>query len=676
MYKFFLAIMVIFFFSCTKQETEEFIPMAEKGVLDLRQWDFEKNGNVSLNGEWEFYWEQLLSSDDFNNLEKDIKKEFIQVPKSWKGKEINGKKIDQFGYATYRLKVLLNDNFPQQFSINTPYIPTACTILVNGDLVSSIGHVSTNKHNSKPGFINQIFAFNSEVDSLEIVIQVSNSSFYKAGLAYDIQLGSLRNINRSRIAKLSFELFLIGGILIMALFFISFYAFRPIDKSALYFGFYCLMISIYSFFVGSPHLMLLSDLPFWFQTNIIRITAYLFPLFLVLFFHEVFPNERKKFSIYLFVLPSVVLAILTIVLPIRISSPLIIFFRYLFVFTLFYIGYIIIRAMINKRESALVLLVGFLFLFIFTMNDILHHHEIIQTTNLVSLGVFVFIATQSYFLSIRFAKSFKKSERLALELAHINKNLENSIKQGTLEISQQKEEITTQAEQLKKTNEKLIELGHFKDNLTHMIVHDLKNPLNVIHSLPDILSPGDDIKLIRKAGSQMLSLITNILDVHKYEDSKMELNSENLFLTKIVTESINQTKSLSNDKRINIINKVDEALKVFGDNEILERVFINLITNAIKFTPKDGKITIDASYEKNDTVKISVEDTGVGISPKMLENIFDKFVQAIAKKSGEARSTGLGLTFCKLAVEAHGGKIWAESPKNGGAVFYFTLPVA
>ncbi|RLD78045.1 MAG: hypothetical protein DRJ07_13795 [Bacteroidetes bacterium] len=676
MYKIILFILIISFFSCSKQEVGKIIPKAQKGVLDLRDWDFNEDGLINLNGEWEFYWEQLLSSEDISNPKKVLQKELIQVPKNWKGKEINGKKIDQFGYATYRLKVLLNDNSPGKFSFSVMYIPTASNIFVNGELVSKHGVVGTTDKETKPGFVNKIIDYTAETDSLDIIIQVSNFQFYKAGLAYSIQLGEVGQSNRKRTTKFGVELFFLGAIFIMAIFFIGFYIYRPIDKSSLYFGIFCLLIATYSFFVGLSHLMFLDNLAFNFQTNIIRYTAYLFPFILIMFFKEIFPKEHKKWSIYLLVYPSIAFAVLTLILPISISSPLIIYYRYIIILIFIYLTYVIIKAIKKKRAGAKTLLSGFSFLFLFIFNDILYHAEIIKSSNLFFVGVFIFIISLSYYLSAKFAMAFNKSERLSLELNQVNENLEDRISKRILEISQQKEEITAQAEELRTTNDKLLEIDQFKESLIHMIAHDLKNPLNIIYSLPDMLSPGDDINIMKRAASQMLHLITNMLDVQKYENSTMKLNSTDLILTEIVTEAINQTNYLYSEKEIQLINNINTELKIFADREIIERVFVNLLTNAVKFTPKNGKITVDASIGVDGMVQVSVKDTGIGISKEMLENIFNKFAQIIAKKSGQASSTGLGLAFCKVAVEAHKGEIWAESTTNEGATFYFTLPIA
>jgi len=117
------------------------------------------------------------------------------------------------------------------------------------------------------------------------------------------------------------------------------------------------------------------------------------------------------------------------------------------------------------------------------------------------------------------------------------------------------------------------------------------------------------------------------------------------------------------------------------DRDLFTRVLINLLGNALKFTPADGSITVGARLEapsdpdRNPVVVFFVKDTGEGIPKEDLGKIFDKFAQAESRKAGRKNSTGLGLTFCKLAVEAHGGRIWAESEPGKGSTFYFTIPL-
>lgn len=244
-------------------------------------------------------------------------------------------------------------------------------------------------------------------------------------------------------------------------------------------------------------------------------------------------------------------------------------------------------------------------------------------------------------------------------------------------LAEQKKEIENQAKQLQTTNEKLIALDTFKQGLTSMIVHDLKNPLNGILNVSTSYAAESQVLQMKQMGQQMLNIVLNILDVHKYEDSQMAVDKMAVSLLKISQQAASTVQFLAKQKNINLTNNINSAFYVYADSEIMERVFVNLLTNAIKYTPNNGFITLNATTDKNqNNIKVYITDTGSGIPEDKTHLVFTKFGQVFAKKSGNVRSTGLGLTFCKMAVEAHGGEITVESEINKGTTFWFTLQTA
>ena len=218
-------------------------------------------------------------------------------------------------------------------------------------------------------------------------------------------------------------------------------------------------------------------------------------------------------------------------------------------------------------------------------------------------------------------------------------SLEQIVKERTAEIETQKEEILTQSKELRAKNEKLIEMDHFKEGMTGMIVHDLKNPLNTILSLTKEQE-------LQQAGEQMLNMVLNILDVQKFENAQVKIQPIDFDFQSCLNDVLQQTKFLFERKSIQIFNKVKPECVVKGDYELIHRVSINLLSNAIKYTPNNGIITIrcEQDPENLNNVKLSFIDTGTGIPPDKLHLIFDKFMQIEAKDSGSVRSTGLGLT--------------------------------
>ena len=256
---------------------------------------------------------------------------------------------------------------------------------------------------------------------------------------------------------------------------------------------------------------------------------------------------------------------------------------------------------------------------------------------------------------------------VSINNALLYENLEHNVRERTAEVVKQKEELESAYEKLKALDE-------FKEGMTGMIVHDLKNPLNAILN-PGTGSRDEQLKMVQQSGKQMLNMVQNILDVYKYEDSKMRIFTKEVYLYDIAREAGRQVRFLVDRKSITFKNLIHTNLGVIGDEEILERVFVNLLTNAIKYTPSMGKITISSKVE-NGMVWCGVADTGVGIPLDKQDTVFLRFGQVSAKRSGSIRSTGLGLTFCKMAVEAHDGLMGVESEVGKGTSFWFTLPEA
>ena len=239
-------------------------------------------------------------------------------------------------------------------------------------------------------------------------------------------------------------------------------------------------------------------------------------------------------------------------------------------------------------------------------------------------------------------------------------------------LNEQKQHIEEQADKLKLANDRLIQLDHFKESMTGMIVHDLKNPLNAIINYTEDKSDLTQ-NIIGQAGRQMLNMVMNILDVQKFEDAQMHLETEDQNLNQIVRSALGQVEFLRHEKNLDIVNNCSSNLTVKVDPGIMERVFINLLTNAIKYSSLNGKIVLETENYSEEHIKVSVIDYGEGIPSDKLDTVFDKFQQIQPKKAGKVRSTGLGLTFCKLALESHGERIGVASEIGEGTTFWFTL---
>jgi len=241
-----------------------------------------------------------------------------------------------------------------------------------------------------------------------------------------------------------------------------------------------------------------------------------------------------------------------------------------------------------------------------------------------------------------------------------------------LKLEQRNQEIKTQAQVLEETNHKLRELDQFKQTLTGMIAHDLKNPLNTIigYSENGVESAS---QVIYQSGKRILNLVQNMLDVQKFEDAQIQPTLENISAYELANKATQQVSLLAQEKNLVIRNDISSSIFIQADAELTERIFVNLLTNAIKYSTQNQLIILNAKAI-SDMIQIWVKDNGTGIPSEFLPQVFEKFTQVEAKKSGMARSTGLGLTFCKMATEIQGGNISVESELDKGSKFIFSLP--
>ena len=236
--------------------------------------------------------------------------------------------------------------------------------------------------------------------------------------------------------------------------------------------------------------------------------------------------------------------------------------------------------------------------------------------------------------------------------------------------------------QLKKYSEELKELNATKDKYFSIIAHDLKNPFNSIMGLSDIIKNEAkylDIATIEQYASiinttskNTFRLLENLLDWARVQQSKMPFQPISLILKNVASDVIELMVEKANSKMIAIINYIPDNMIIVADKNMLETIFRNLVSNALKFTPVNGKIEIMATLHVN-RYEISVKDTGVGIKNEDIGKIFEIGSGFSTRGTENEKGTGLGLLLCKEFVEKHHGKIWVESEEGKGSTFTFSI---
>jgi len=237
--------------------------------------------------------------------------------------------------------------------------------------------------------------------------------------------------------------------------------------------------------------------------------------------------------------------------------------------------------------------------------------------------------------------------------------------------------------QLQQSFEKLRELEKVRDSLVHMIVHDMSGPLAIIRNYLELtessLEQDKDRTIISRyvgnsisAVDRLSEMVRNLLDISRMEEGRMPMNVRFCDLPSLVREVIDQYEPLFRSQNIRAISP-ETPMAGFCDYELVRRVVENLVRNALKYIEKDGELKVVVTPQGKE-LRISITDTGPGIAAEYQEKIFEKFGRGKVLPGGRQHSAGLGLTFCKLAVEAHGGRIGVESDGAHGSTFWFTLP--
>ncbi|MEW5816179.1 MAG: 7TM diverse intracellular signaling domain-containing protein, partial [Spirochaetota bacterium] len=404
--------------ACGNRGSPKKPPLAKAGVLDLRTWDLQRDGAVPLAGEWELYWNVLLTPDAFSGETPPERTGFITVPKAWNGYKVQGKKISGRGYATYRLLLLCSEIIaPAALKFNT--ISTAYMVYANGKIVSRVGSVGKTLETMTPQYRPHVADITIEkIRQVEIIIQVSNFYHRMGGIRDPILFGVEDTIHSLRETNLILNIFLIGAILIMGLYHAGLYGLRREEKSTLYFAVFCFLITLYALLGDEKFFVLLFPGAGWvFSYTLILFSVYLAVPVFAMFIYSLFPMEFPKLVLRICQALGIIFSGTALFRSLNSRLPLDLVYQIFTLVVSIYAFHIFILAFVRRREGAGVFLFGYLIFFLTVVNDLLRDNRIIFSSSLIPLGLFIFIFSQSFLLSMRFSKALTtvKVQRKELE---------------------------------------------------------------------------------------------------------------------------------------------------------------------------------------------------------------------------------------------------------------------
>ncbi|MFC5405341.1 ATP-binding protein [Cohnella soli] len=626
-------------------------PKAVHGVLDLTNWDMGSQGSVKLAGEWGFYWQRLLASEDWDKPGAPVPDAVTSVPAVWDQYRIDGKRLPGYGFATYRLKVKLDaDKVPDSLALTVPIMSTANKVMIDGRTVAASGKVAQSSEEAVAAYAPRTVVFQPPGPTFDIIVQVSNYLYPEGGTWYAMELGTEEQIFASDKQQFAVEMIVLGSSLMIGLYHIFIFLQNRRSRSALYFGLLCLMVAIRLLAVKDVFLLqLLPSADIRLVIFLEHVTYYGGIVFGALYRRHLYPDDFSKKIVYPTVWIGSGFILSAVLLPTEMYTKWISAFHLLAWFSSGYNLFGLAVAAWRKREGAWlhiigtsVSLAGLVHDILFLLNPQLYHGGGIPIAH---IGMIAMIGIEAIALSRRFSNAFRTIETMS---------------------------------------EKLISQDRLKDEFLANTSHELRTPIHgIINLSQSVIDSGtDNLNDIQRAnlGSvlsvarRLAALIDDILDFSRLRNRDIILHLRNVDVRGVMAANLEVFRHYIGTKPIRLeFRWPDELPYARADENRLLQILYNLIGNAIKYTER-GEIIVSAQRD-GDMLLMHVSDTGIGIPEEKRELIFQSFEQIGTTEEKAYGGAGLGLGITKRLVELHGGTIIVASEPSKGSTFSFTIPI-
>lgn len=466
-----IILMLPFWGGCAMQGSEP-QQAAQNGLLDLSQ-NTIANEVIPLDGEWAFYWNQLLEPTTINQGKIS---DYVNFPSSWNKYEINRESIPGAGYATYRLTFIASEN--EILALKIPKVRTAYQLWVNGKLIARAGTVGVTRDTMVPQYLPQVASFDALQGENEIVLQISNFYRPSGGLLNSIQLGGEAQLLALRYNGIAYELFLFGALMMMGIYHLALFFFRKKDHSPLYFGLFCILVAVRTLFIGEAFMFtLFPNCDFEFIYKIQTLTYYLGVPLILMFFKAVLPAYFHTQVVKMTQFIAGAYAVVVLFTPTWIFSVINPLYQ---IWTIFMIGYLIIQlikiAKHKEKDSWLIILGGLVlvitcFIDIITLSVWIDDswppliRMIFQGDANSSTGQMIFAVLYSFLLAKNFSESLEYRTVMGEKLTEMNSHLDDLVLKRTKDLTESNKKVEQQNLELEQINQELQRLS-LNDPLT------------------------------------------------------------------------------------------------------------------------------------------------------------------------------------------------------------------
>lgn len=689
-----ISILVFVFFLFLFLEEVQGIgqPVAEKGELNIQQFDFNSSRPLPLKGEWEFYWNQLIDPGQFDN--PNLKPAYINMPAKWNDISLNQEAIGHIGYATYRLKLDLRSD-RQLMALHIENVLSCYKVWINGKLLVEKGKVGKSKqstvHNALPSTRSFI---PGEGQEIEIVMQVANFFHKYGGIKKAPTLGSVEAIEKVNTRQVIGDILLSGSLLFIGLSFLFLSTIWKKDKVILYFSLFCLCWSYRAIAESYAPLMgLFPDVSWEVNSKIKYIMLYKGSLMGILFYFKIFGKKIRPKFIKAVSIVILIFILFTILLPNNSFTYLLNSFFGIMFITISYMAITILFSLKAKRKYTIYAVLSVISGTIVFITHILFYYYPYADGNIIlNIAYMVFFLLTSMMLGVRFTNNFFKLEKLQTQTSEQREELSEQaqlLKHVNEKIATQKHLLEDRNEEIKtingdleiKVNErtaKLISINKELDLFLYRASHDLRRPISTVLGIDQVakltVQDKDALELFQRIQQtvqgmdMMLKKFIAISEVYNHNVTLHYFDQK--IISQIIKKQASHFASIHDVKDFELT--MDMPSSIYSDDFLINKIIAYLLENSFMFSPKikEQKLRIQLKiFENGRKLKMILSDNGMGIKQELLDKIFNMYFIGNVRSKGN----GLGLHVVRKAVEKLEGSISASSAKNEGSSFKIDL---
>jgi len=637
----FLALLLLSSLSCGCSGSNNAAPLARHGVLDLSTTNMPRTEPVRLDGEWEFYWKQLLSPEDFQGQQAPPVSAYLTLPGSWTGFNLNKEKLSGEGFATFRLRILPGPG-KRDLALQVELVNSAYKLWANNRLLVEGGVVGKNLFEEISNQSFQQVGLNIEDQPIDLVLQISNHHDREGGAVSSIKFGNAGTLEADQLRKRGLTLICIGSLMVMGMYHIVLFIFRTRNAAPLYFGIYCLLWMGFSLTSNSNGWLLrlfMGDIPPWLLNRIDLICIVVSVPIIYSFLRTLYPEEfalRPQHASWVVASVFTVLGILSSTMDFTSYIPI---YYVLSMLLMCYSVVMLLKAIRSRREGAPYILLGFVVLAIAGFNDMLYDMQVIHSVYLMETGMLLFILFQAGALSLRFSKAFSSVEQLSGELTDKNLVLEQEINERN---KLEREIVNISEEERRRISHELHD--GLCQKLTGARLHFSVLERKLAHDGRQVPELTPVSSLLEESVNQAYDLSRGLwpveFDPHGLSPSLEEL-TRRLAESSGITIEFSQERSCENCANAGMIQ--------------LYRIAQEAITNAVKHA-RPGRIVVGLHCVDRRMITLIVQDNGMGRS-------------AAARTKG-----GLGMGIMAHRAKISNGELTIADAIGGGTLVSCSIP--